>query len=401
MRAQRSRDLLRDVVVELDSRRLRTLLLTVAIALSTGALGGSMGISSTARMQVDANLAAATVNLVDVESSRPQEIQAGGPLFGPEAVAQAEKLDGVEFAGLRIDVSGLVPVAIERDHVAAEASTRGLVLAGLTSGYLAALRVRATPDSSWQLDATQGDTENVAFLGRHAAEVLRVPIVSNPIGYSILVGGVPHSIGGFLSDGDVDLSDVVALPYSSAVVLVGGDNDARMVVKTLPGAGAPIARVIRLALRPDNPASLAASQVVDTSVLRRGVSTQLDRLAAWAGALLLVLTVCMIANAMIVAVIARTGEIGLRRAMGAPRRSVAALFLAEGGVTGVLGGLGGTAITLVAIVVVAAANTWTPVVGSWSVAAPIVMGCAVGVVSSLYPAIQAARIEPALAVRFE
>lgn len=172
-----------------------------------------------------------------------------------------------------------------------------------------------------------------------------------------------------------------------------------MLVRTEPGAGAVVAPVIRLALRPDAPERLTSSQVVDITDLRTGVTTQLDRLAAWVGGLLLVLTVLLVANGMVVSVMARTGEIGVRRALGSSRGSVAALFLVEGALVGALGGLAGSAIATAAVVIVAAVSGWTAMFQLvWVVLGPAV-GVTAGLVSSLYPAMRASSIQPALAVR--
>lgn len=133
--------------------------------------------------------------------------------------------------------------------------------------------------------------------------------------------------------------------------------------------------------------------------LRTGVSTQLDRLAAGTGALLLALTVLLIGNAMVVSVMSRTGEIGLRRAIGASRARVAAMFWTEGALSGLVGGLTGSALAAVAVVVVAAVNGWTAAVSPVVVVLGPAIGVAAGVLSSLYPALRAAAVEPAQAVR--
>nr|WP_279589689.1 ABC transporter permease [Cellulomonas uda] len=95
----------------------------------------------------------------------------------------------------------------------------------------------------------------------------------------------------------------------------------------------------------------------------------------------------------------RTGEIGLRRAIGASRARVAAMFWTEGALSGAVGGVTGSALAAVAVVVVAAVNGWTASVNPVSALLGPTIGLVAGVVSSLYPALRAAAVEPAQAVR--
>lgn len=125
----------------------------------------------------------------------------------------------------------------------------------------------------------------------------------------------------------------------------------------------------------------------------------MDRLAAGIGALLLVLTILLIANAMIVSVMSRTAEIGVRRALGASRSAVASLFLIEGGAVGFLGGLTGSALAVVSLLAVSLVHEWSAVMNPVVIGLGPLVGVVAGLVSSLYPAFRAAGIEPALAVR--
>ncbi|MQY36146.1 Macrolide export ATP-binding/permease protein MacB [Streptomyces sp. RB17] len=95
----------------------------------------------------------------------------------------------------------------------------------------------------------------------------------------------------------------------------------------------------------------------------------------------------------------RTGEIGLRRALGARARHVSAQFLAESGTLGALGGLVGTSLGVLTVVGVALARHWTPVLHPGTVAAAPLVGLATGVVAGLCPAWRASRIEPVEALR--
>ena len=221
------------------------------------------------------------------------------------------------------------------------------------------------------------------------------------VGVRIWLNAQPYAVIGLLSDGQaVGLDDAVVVPHARADALaVVAPIDTILLVRTDIGAAAPVARVIRDAIRPEAPETLTVSSVDDFRELRTGVSDQLARLSAGVGALLLALAMLLIANAMVVAVVSRTGEIGLRRALGASRAAVARIFLIEGGLAGGLGGLAGAAVGVFAALAVAAVNGWGFSFPTLLVLAAPVLGTGVGVLASAYPAWRAAGIAPAEALR--
>ena len=106
-----------------------------------------------------------------------------------------------------------------------------------------------------------------------------------------------------------------------------------------------------------------------------------------------------IANVTLVSVMERTGEIGLRRAMGATRRHIATQFLLESATMGAVGGVLGASAGMLVVVGVAFYQTWTPVIGPWIPLLAPVVGGATGLMAGLYPALRAAGLEPVEALR--
>ena len=101
----------------------------------------------------------------------------------------------------------------------------------------------------------------------------------------------------------------------------------------------------------------------------------------------------------LVTVMERTGEIGLRRALGARRRHIAGQFLCESAAMGMVGGIVGASLGIIVVVAVSAARDWTPLLDPWLPFAAPPAGAIVGLVAGLYPSIRAARMEPVEALR--
>ncbi|WP_066466254.1 ABC transporter permease [Sanguibacter suarezii] len=402
-RTQSSRavDLIDDVVVELSARRSRTALIVAAVALSTGALLASLGISSTAAQQIASSLAASTLDLVTVEvnpvetsSDDAQTATGGAPAsyFPADTQARAESVTLVEAAGLSIAVDRNETTAVRRPGDPQEIQVPVL---GATPGFMNANEAAQQSTTTWLLETDQ----HVVLLGTSAAAELSIPISPNPTGHQIQIGPTLYQVIGFIDSGRIDLGAYAVIPYGLAVDAMRSDASSSLLVRTAPGAGAPVAGVIRTAIRPDQPERLANSQVTNLSALRQGVDTQLGQFAAWIGAFLLVLTCLLIANSMIVSVVARTAEIGLRRALGASRAAVSAVFWGEGLVIGLVGGITGSAVGAVAVVAVSTANQWTAHLDPWTFLYGPALGGLTGLLASAYPAWNVTRISPALAVR--
>ena len=133
--------------------------------------------------------------------------------------------------------------------------------------------------------------------------------------------------------------------------------------------------------------------------MRDEVQTDLDMMFVLLGGLSLIVGALGIATITLVGVMDRTGEIALRRAIGATRWHIAAQFLIESASMGFVGGIIGASLGVFVVVGVAAYQVWSPVLDPVAPLLAPVVGAAIGLLSGLYPASRAARLEPAEAFR--
>lgn len=417
-RARRSSfvsDLVTDISIELKSQPVKTARLILAVALSIGALLASVGISRNAAHQIDADLAASTIRLVTVtaseaaiseqsEQSQKSETALGQDVpsssedfFPPDTQQRLEKLDSVSTAGIMLNLTVIQSPEVTRPEIGISnpAQAPGAQrIWGITSGYLETKEIEL---SHGKPDLRNSDL-NVVYLGTSAAENLGVPITSDTTGINVTIGGRWHSVAGFLPEGS-EFDTGLVIPYAHASKIVGSNLTATVLIKAELGAGSQVSQAAAHVIKPEAPQKLAVSQVVSADGARDNVATQMARQATWVGIFLIVLTTLLIANSMIVAVTARTAEIGVRRALGSSKSAVAAVFWFEGALIGLLGGAGGSAVTAWVIVIVAWFSGWTAIISPVWIALGPLLGAAVGLVGSVYPALRAARIRPAIAVR--
>jgi macrolide transport system ATP-binding/permease protein len=196
-----------------------------------------------------------------------------------------------------------------------------------------------------------------------------------------------------------ELLGSVIIPEGTARHDFGLAGPGSVVVETRIGATSLIARQTPLALRPDNPLVLRIEFPPEPQRVRDAVQSDLNVMFLLLGGLSLVVGAIGIGNIMLVSVIERTGEIGLRRAIGATRGHIAAQFLLESTSLGIIGGILGASVGILAVVAVAAYQVWTPVLDPAAPFLAPLVGGVIGLVSGTYPALRAARLEPVEALR--
>ncbi|MFI6465525.1 ABC transporter permease [Streptomyces sp. NPDC050538] len=397
----RLRDLCAEAAAGILQRPARSLLTAVGTVLGVGSFVAVLGLTATASSQIDNRFSELSATEVTVEDNAGQRDEFVDIAFPEDADRRIERLNGVEHAGVyftvRLPADVMVSASPRSD---ATGPTSRTTVVAASPGALAAA-VPSLVEGRVYDDFAERTAAPVAVLGAGVAGRLGITTLENAP--AVFIGGEAFTVVGIVGDvrRKADLLLSVVVPRRTAERVWGTEAAAepRMLISTRLGAARQIADEAALALRPDHPEYFRTIAPPDPGQLRSTVGSDLDQLFLLLAALCLVIGTVGIANTTLVAVLERRQEIGLRRALGARGRHVAAQFLAESGVLGALGGLLGTALGTVTVVGVAVVREWTPVVHPATAAAAPAVGLVTGLLAGLYPAIRASRVEPAESLR--
>jgi macrolide transport system ATP-binding/permease protein len=241
--------------------------------------------------------------------------------------------------------------------------------------------------------------DRVLVLGPNAARRLGISRLDQQP--AVFVGDRLYAVIGLLSSvhRQASLLGAAIMPEGTARREFGLRAPALAQVETRIGAVELIVRQAPVALSPVDPGLLKVASPPDPRQLRGAVKNDLNALFLLLGGVSLLVGAIGIANVTLVSVLERVGEIGLRRALGAGRRHIAAQFLLESTAMGLAGGIMGASLGTLVIVGVSATKTWTPVLDPWVPLGAPALGALIGLVSGTYPSLRAASLEPVEALR--
>ena len=398
----RLRDLVDEAIMGIGSRPARLILTMIGTVVGIAALVATMGLSQSAAGQIAGRFDAVAATRLTVA---PAPAPPGAPdrtstaTLPWDAAERIARLAGVAAAGTYTEVktgqdtvSGVAlldPSGGQQSDIPVVAGSPGLLAA--EGGTLATGRF---------FDAGHdARADRVAVLGSRAAQRLGINRVdSRP---SIFLGEQSYQVIGIIDvlDSRDELQDAVIIPNATAARAYQLTGPDVVDVRTELGAAQQVAGQAAVAVAPNDPATVKVQAPPAPGRLGQAVGQDVNGLFLAFGGLALVVGGFGIANVTLLSVMERTGEIGLRRALGARRRHVAAQFLTESGVIGLLGGLIGTALGVLTVLGVAIARDWTPILDlRLALAAPAV-GALIGILSGAYPSVKAAATAPIGALR--
>lgn len=393
------RDLISESVAGIFARPGRTTLTILGTVLGIGALVATLGVARTAGNQIIGRfdeLAATSVEVTNESGFFGGQRRVAIPA---DAEQRLSRLNGVNAAGSfgAVDVDGALVRSVPIPDPLAQTEFQMNVYAA-SPGVLDA--VRGDLRTGRFLDFGHSErADQVAVLGPGAAGRLNITRVDQqPV---VFIGDEAFVVIGIIDDvlRHPEVLNSVIIPEGTAREVYDFASTSTVQIDVAVGAASLIAEQAGVALYPDEPGLLQVQSPPEPEDLRRDVEGDVNALFLVLGGVTLLVGAIGIANVTLVSVLERVGEIGLRRALGAGRRHIAAQFLVESTSMGLIGGIIGASLGILVIVAVSAARTWTPVLDPWlPVVAPLVGGVT-GLVAGLYPAIRASTLEPVEALR--
>jgi putative ABC transport system permease protein len=395
------RDLIDEALAGVLARPGRLLLTALGAALGLASVVATLGLAQTASNQVARQFDAIAATQVSVTARTSAGADGQPQALAPmpwDAEQRVLRLNGVVAAGTITSLAtpplvSSVPVVDPSGD-----SSLQLPIVAASPGLFAA--VRAELGAGRAFDRGHDDRgDPVVVLGANVAARLHINRVDQAP--TIFLGARPFSVVGIIDDvvRHGELLDAVIVPQRTAMNLFALPAPTELQIRTAQGAAALVGRQAPIALAPGAPDTMAASVPPSAASLRDKVQSEVNALFLVLGGVALLAGAVGIANVTLLSVLERIGEIGLRRALGATRRNVAAQFLMESSVVGFLGGLLGACAGIIVTLIVSQSRQWTPVLDlRFAFAAPAA-GMAIGVLAGAFPAWRASAIEPITALR--
>ncbi|GGT28241.1 ABC transporter permease [Streptomyces purpureus] len=334
----RWRDLLSEALAGTLQRPARSALTSLGTVLGVGTFVAILGLTATASSQIDDRFNALSATEVTVEDIAREHDEFLELSFPADADARVGRLNGVRHAGVFWSVRLDEDTTVRSAPVGASGDGRQIQVVAASSGVLRAAVPTLTEGrifDAWHDTAHQ----RVAVIG--AGVAARLGITTLEARPAVFIGDEAFTVIGIVGDvrRKADLLLSVVVPRTTAQQVWGApDGGAKMLIETQAGAAAQVASEAAVALDPAHPQYFKAVPPLDPKELRTEVTGDLDQLFLLLAAICLFIGTVGIANTTLVAVLERTGEIGLRRALGAHGRHITAQFLAESGALGTLGG---------------------------------------------------------------
>ncbi|MFB7915361.1 ABC transporter permease [Streptomyces sp. NPDC056061] len=381
-------DVLRVGAVGLRARRARVVLSALGIAIGIATMVAVVGLSESSRADLMARLDRLGTNLLTAEASK--DITGQRVSLPKNAVAMVERIGPVLHATATADVDA----RIRRSDVVPEERTAGVTAQAVRLDLLSALGGEVGR-GGWLDPAAERLPTTV--LGAVAAERLGV----TRTGETIMMNDTRVAVVGILEPIELvpALDRVAMVGFPAAERYFGFDGHPTTVFERSTDASVEDVRaVLARTISPGDESGVKVSRPSDALAAKAATDEGLTTLMLGLGAVALLVGGVGVANTMVISVLERRQEIGLRRSLGATRNAIRLQFLTESLLLSALGGATGALLGAAATHGFARVQGWTAVVPPWSLAGGLAATLLIGVVAGLYPAIRASRLHPTVAL---
>ena len=384
-------DLARVASVGLRTRRVRAALSALGIAIGVAAIVAVLGLSASSQAGLLSEIDKLGTNLLTVTNGQTLFGQTAElPLAAPGMIARIGPVTQVQETGstsANVYRSPLIP-SVNTNAISVQAASLGLpVTVGTTvaaGSYLNAATAR----------------EPVAVLGAAAAQRLGIDRVYP--GERVWLGGQWFYLAGILTPAllapEIDSSVLVGFPAAERYLGFDG-HPTTVYVRSATSQVASVQSVLAATANPEAPNEVDVSQPSAALTARAEAQSALNSLFLGLGAVSLLVGAVGVGNIMLIGVLERRSEIGLRRALGATKRQIRNQFLSEAILLALLGGAAGVVAGILATAVYADSKNWAVVIPTAAWAGGLAAAILIGAVAGLLPAIRAARMSPTEALR--
>lgn len=374
-------------LVGLRTRPLRAALAALGIAIGIATLAVVVGIPASSQQALDQQLSALGANLLRAQATFDQVTQKLPPV-PEEAAAMAGRIGPVQRASAVANTHATVR---RSDRIPPEQAS-GLTVLAARGDLLPVIGARVASGRFLS------DGLPVVVLGDKAATRLGITEVrTGEPAPTVWLGGRWFTVAGVLAPIPLapDVERAVLVGWTAARTWLGFDGHPTVVyVRAQESRLEAVRSVLAATIFPENPARIEVSRPSDALAAKRIAEATFSGLFLGLAGVALLVGGVGVANTMVISVLERKREIGLRRALGATRGQVRTQFFTESVVLCLLGGLTGVAFGVLGVASYAAARDWPATIPPLAALGGVGSALVVGVLAGLYPAIRAARLTP-------
>ena len=391
-------ELLRLSLSRLRTHRLRAALTMLGVIIGVASVVALVGVGQGTTSNITSRLAGLGTNLLTISPN------------GGGGSTSTLTLEDATAIGELPAIGGVAPEISTNLTVSAGTKSTTTTVVGTTPAY-PSVRAYEIWQGTFLTDPSLDHDLRFAVLGATTAATLGLG--ASDLGTEISVGGLPFRVVGILQakggTGFQDPDDQVIVPIGTVQKYFVGGDTVRTIGVTVSEADQMTSTSTAITALLRDRHELAATDSSDFNVFNQtqlldaasSISATLTLLLGGIASISLIVGGIGIMNIMLVSVRERTREIGIRKAVGARARDILAQFLVEALTLSLLGGLIGIVVGLTVSAGIGQLAGWGFVFNPITIVAAVLFSLAVGVIFGVWPARQAARLDPITALRYE